>query len=151
LIKNLPSDEVELLLKSGSALARYHQAFRDGLAVAAGRSSRKLLVKNMERAGIVRPPGYEGHHIVAFEAKRATDAKAILKSFGIGIDDAENGVFLAAGADTPKLGNEASHGGIHTNAYYDAVTDALMKARDRIEAIEILRKIGEALLSGGFP
>ena len=54
--------------------------------------SARLLGRNMKLAGMIRLPGEFAHHIVAHGADKAERALAILQRFGIGVDDAVNGV-----------------------------------------------------------
>ena len=62
----------------------------------AGPSSRAL-ARALRAAGNVPPPGSAAHHIVSRkETAPADPARAILSKFGIGINAAENGVFLPA-------------------------------------------------------
>ena len=111
-----------------------------GAARGAAPSSRAL-GRAREAAGHVRPPESAAHHLVAGGAGKAGPARAALEKFGIGINDAANGVFLRQGV----------HSGIHTNAYYDAVNTALQKATTRAEALEVLDAVRQRLLNGGFP
>ncbi|RME58595.1 hypothetical protein D6779_06175, partial [Candidatus Parcubacteria bacterium] len=104
------------------------------------RHSSRALARALERAGHVKPPGSAAHHIVAGGAKRAARARAVLEKFGIHIDDAANGVFLPSNV----------HRRIHTNAYYDAVNEALKQATTKSEALQILRAIGQRLANGEF-
>jgi RHS repeat-associated protein len=105
------------------------------------KSSSSALGRNMERAGQTRPPGTAAHHMVAGKADGAKVSQAILQKFGVGINDAENGVFLPM----------KTHYHIHTNAYYQAVEDELRLATTREEVIDVLAKIRYALMNGGFP
>jgi hypothetical protein len=75
----------------------------------------------------------------------------VLWKFGIGINDAVNGVFLPANRATQIIAGRTIHSTLHTNEYYDAVNDALAMAKTREEAIETLHRIGQALESGNFP
>jgi hypothetical protein len=107
------------------------------------KSSSSALGRNMERAGMTRPPGTAAHHMVA--GRRNLPAvhrsRAILQKFGIGINDAENGVFLPL----------KTHYQIHTNAYYEAVEAELKLATTREEVIDVLAGIRYTLMNGGFP
>jgi hypothetical protein len=105
------------------------------------KSSSSALGRNMERAGQTRPPGTAAHHLVAGNAKPAARSQAILQKFGIGINDAENGVFLPL----------KTHYHVHTKAYYKSVYDELFKATTREEVIDVLASIRYALMNGGFP
>jgi hypothetical protein len=69
------------------------------------------LRRALTNAGFVAKTGEEAHHMVAFKDERASAARAILKKFGIGINDAENGVFLPASKEEAKLVGSAAHRG----------------------------------------
>lgn len=112
-------------------------------AKAAGQcpSSSKALGQALEAAGHTRPVGSAAHHIVAGTAKKAAPARAALQRYGIGINEASNGVFLQTSV----------HARIHTTAYYEAVNGAVAQATTRAQAIEAIHAIRQAILSGGFP
>ncbi len=120
-------------------------------AAAAARSSSKLLARTLQAAGHVRPPKSAAHHIVAGTAKAAASARAVLTKFGIGINDAVNGVFLPANRAAAAGGSAIAHSATHTNAYYNAVNVLLGQATTRQEAIEALKYISSKLLTGGLP
>ncbi len=102
----------------------------------------RALGRALEAAGEVREAGDAAHHIVAGSAPGAASARATLQRFGIGINDAANGVFLRGGA----------HAGVHTGDYYAAVDRALSRASTKSEAEKILQSIGQHLRSsGGYP
>ena len=118
------------------------------IAEVAIKPSSKVLRNNMIKAG-VEVPDYANaaHHIVAGTAKKASDARAILSKYKVGINDASNGVFLP----TVKGVSEAAyHPGLHTNAYYDKVNDLLNKAKSKQEVIDILKYISGCLENGTF-
>lgn len=83
---------------------------------------------------------YAAHHIVAGNATGDKRARSILKKFGIGINDAVNGVFLS----------QSHHRKLHINAYYEKVNDLLEAADSKEEAIEILNDIARQLRRGKF-
>ncbi|MEX2555098.1 MAG: RHS repeat-associated core domain-containing protein [Actinomycetota bacterium] len=103
--------------------------------------SSRALARALQAAGQVRPAGSAAHHMVAGSAAQAAAARAVLQRFGVGINDAVNGVFLPA----------AMHHSVHTSAYYQAGNEALSNATSRQQVIDILNSIGRALSSGGFP
>jgi hypothetical protein len=81
----------------------------------------------------------EAHHIVAQRAKGGERARKILEKFGINIHDAAaNGVALS----------KDRHKGLHTKAYYQAVTERLMEARSKEDALRILGEIADDLQCG---
>ena len=76
----------------------------------------------------MRPADAAAHHMVAGSAPDAQAAREILSKYGIGINDAENGMFLPM----------QKHAGMHTTKYYDAVNRALEHVGSREEAIQSL-------------
>jgi A nuclease family of the HNH/ENDO VII superfamily with conserved AHH len=112
---------------------------------------RKELRKAVEALyGVARGIGETTHHIVALNDRRADRARAILKKFGIGIDEGVNGVFLPASTKSPNPKGALVHSTLHTNAYYDRVEFALTKAKTKADAIRTLKRIRETLLDGTF-
>jgi RHS repeat-associated protein len=103
--------------------------------------SSRVLGRALEAAGHLRPADAAAHHIAAGSARAADPARAVLGRFGIGINEAANGMFL------PR----AVHTHLHTNAYYDAVNLALGQATTRQEALEALGAIRADLARGIFP
>jgi hypothetical protein len=104
----------------------------------------QILRRNLERAGVEAPPGYEAHHIVPSTRnyESAVEAREILERFGIDINDAANGIFL------PK----SVHNGLANDyRYMDAVLEDLKRATSKEDAIKILQKIGQRLLDGTYP
>jgi hypothetical protein len=101
----------------------------------------RVLGRSLETAGHTRPLGSAAHHIVAHTARDAAPARATLQKFGIGINEAPNGVFL----------QQSVHANLHKRAYYQAVNDILNQAATRQEALQILDVIRQGLLSGSFP
>jgi len=89
-----------------------------------------------------RPLDSDAHHIAAGTARRAEPARQALRRVGIGINEAENGVFLPRGVH---------QGGMHTNRYYDAVNRALANVQSRSEARYVLDQIAKGLKAGTFP
>jgi RHS repeat-associated protein len=110
-----------------------------GVRAARGIASSRKLGRALEAAGHVRPPNSHAHHIVAGGAPAAERARGVLERFGIGINDAANGVFLPA----------AYHRSMHDGAYYTMVNRLLGAATSRAEAEAALGAIRDALLSGG--
>jgi hypothetical protein len=101
--------------------------------------------------GFVRASGDAAHHIVAGSAPEAAAARKILEKFGIGINDAANGVFLPGNLAADNAAGAAVHSTLHTGAYYRAVNAALAGATSRAGALLILGDIAESLRGGGFP
>jgi hypothetical protein len=134
--------EVGVLMGGVGALARG--------AVRGGVLSSRSLGRALETAGNVRPDGSAAHHIVASGAQAAAPARAVLRRFDIGINDAANGVFLPATRIVPNAAGAAVHSPLHTRAYYQAVNAALRRAATREEALEVLNDLRHGLLSGGL-
>lgn len=78
-------------------------------------------------------PGQSAHHIVEFSNNAAVASRAILDSFGIGINDISNGVGLS------------KHAGRHTNLYSNLIANRLAGARTKKSAEGILRGISREL------
>jgi hypothetical protein len=74
----------------------------------------------------------------------------LLARFGIGINDAANGVFLPATRAAPNQGGAAVHSTVHTRAYFQAVNEELGQATTRAEALEVLNALRQGLLGGGL-
>jgi hypothetical protein len=139
------------LTERAKVLQNAQDAFEDLRDIVQDRPSPRALGRALEASGVSRPAGYEAHHIVAGNHKRAAVARDILKTFKIGINDPANGVFLPADESTQLINGEAIHASLHTKGYFEAVEEALKEATSREEAIAILRRIGQALQSRTFP
>jgi hypothetical protein len=139
------------LAETQDLLAKYHEATRDLFAVAQGKANGRAPRKALELSGIERPEGYAAHHIVAGDIKAAEEARTVLQKFKIDINEASNGVFLPGTTSTEIINGEAVHSTIHTKRYVAAVNEALLNAKTREQAIDILTGIAKALRSGGYP
>lgn len=91
----------------------------------------QILGKNMEKAGIERPYRTAGHHVIPVSMPEAADARKIIWEYGkIGVNDAENGIFLPQkgtdknGISSPAVG--LIHSGVHPRAYAIAVNRRIM-------------------------
>jgi len=113
--------------------------------------SSEKLDRNMRAAGMKRPPGTAAHHIVAGKAKLAQQAQAKLKRLGIGINDANNGVYLRCNSQTPCGEPGAVHSKLHTKEYYESVNERLAEATTPEQAISELRKIADELKGDELP
>ncbi|WP_189799683.1 RHS repeat-associated core domain-containing protein, partial [Sulfuricella sp. T08] len=113
-------------------------------------SSRALGIA-LENDGFAREAGDAAHHIVAGGANAAAEARAILQNFGVGINDAANGVFLPATKALAEASDAVAHAAVHTKEYYDSVTTALLQATSKKEVIDVLSQIRARLLNGGKP
>ncbi|WP_022944350.1 AHH domain-containing protein [Pseudoalteromonas ruthenica] len=123
------------------------------------KSHSKRLSDNMIAAG--RGPREENtaaHHIVSWNDIRAARSRLRLAAFGIDIDHEANGVFLprfAKHKPMESMPNAEAHSKIHTNEYYLNVEALLVETigegLGRQGIIDLLRDIGDELLSGDFP
>jgi len=111
------------ILKSEEKAALRGEATAEKLAVRGETKAIKeapssaKLGRNLE-AGFTRKEGDVAHHIVAGADRRAADARAILEKEKIGINEADNGVFLPA----------EFHRHLHTDEYYAYITSRLRDA-----------------------
>lgn len=121
------------------------------IAQAVIEGSARVLARNMAKLGKFRLPGEFAHHIVAHGDRRAKNALDILKKFGIGVDEAVNGVFLPGYKTSPNPLGKVIHGNLHTDAYYRAVERELLKAATKVDAEKILRGIAANLEKGILP
>lgn len=112
-------------------------------------SSRELL-KSLLAAGRKPLEGEVPHHTVAHSDWRAERAREILAKFGIGLDEAENGVFLPQNTKSPNPKGKAVHQTVHTNEYYEKVEKALEKAASKGAAVKILEDLNLQLEHGGL-
>ena len=138
-------------IEQNRILQEAQDARRELFEVAQGQASSRALGVALEASGVPRPAGYAAHHIAAGADPRAAIARGILSKFGIGINDAINGVFLSANQATQVIAGETIHSILHTKEYYDAVNDALKTATTRQEVIDTLRRISQTLQAGDFP
>jgi len=135
---------VKIVLGRGDVIAGYDLPLLLG-----GVASSRRLAQNLIAAGYEPPPGAAAHHIVAGGASRAQAARDILDEYGVGINDASNGVWLPANGTTPDPWG-AVHSTLHTNSYYESVNSALESAETAQEVTEILGDIRGDLLAGGM-
>jgi hypothetical protein len=113
-----------------------------------------ILAESMKASGMGnRPSGYAAHHIVAWDDNRypvCQDLRDLLKNNGIGINEAENGVYLPTRKVT-KNSNEAYHPEIHTKDYYENVNDVLEKFDGDSQGMKnALKDIGQKLKNNNF-
>ena len=99
--------------------------------------------------------GTDAHHIVSRTHKLAKQSRTSLFDWRIGIDDADNGVFLpaVAGANIPGLEKANAHDPIHTKLYHATVASRLV-GRDPDNAAEgraELKTMREDMIAGVFP
>jgi A nuclease family of the HNH/ENDO VII superfamily with conserved AHH len=100
---------------------------------------------------VKRPAGCQARHIVAGNDPPAEFARGVLKRFGIGINEAANGVFLPADKATQVIAGKTVHASLHTNAYYEAANNALKGLTTKQQVIDKLSSIAQALEAGEFP
>ena len=110
--------------------------------------SSRLLDRNMKSAGRARPPSSSAHHIVAQNDPRAATARAILIAAGVGMNDADNGVYLPANSSVVNTGS-AIHSKVHTNKYYRNVNNRLLNPGAG-GVVGELQRIGNELANGTF-
>ena len=117
----------------------------------------RVLASNMFKAhpSYIRPDFVDAHHIVGRLHDFAKLARHLLFAWGIGINDAANGIFLPRYA-TSKIASmpfAPDHQGLHTRDYYVNVTLRLQAiANDSAaEARLTLREIKGELIAGTFP
>jgi RHS repeat-associated protein len=125
-------------------------ATKASAAATSAAADSNALAKALLNAGDTRGPSTAAHHIVAGNAPLAARARAVLDKFGIGINDAINGVFLPANRFSPNAGGAAVHASLHTTSYFTEVNRLLSAATSRAEAELILGGIRSALLAGGL-
>jgi len=119
-----------------------------------GRKHYKKLSKNLG----TRPANTAAHHVVSWYDKEATEARQILRHFGIDVDSSQNGVYLPRfkkHTPHPKMPDAHPHSSIHTKKYYINITNLLREIanvpRATKEDIEdILVSIGSELQDGSF-
>jgi A nuclease family of the HNH/ENDO VII superfamily with conserved AHH len=109
----------------------------------------EILSDNLEAAGFKRPDESAAHHMVSESHRRAADLKDRLIALGIGINDAENGVFLpqVPGSQAPG----AYHPSLHNNDYYNQLQRDFIDVNTKDRAIEVLANIRSQLLNGTYP
>ena len=130
LSKEYGDDAAKLVLKYSDDIAEI--IFKGGNSAKLGR--------NLIKSGIERGVNQAAHHIVAGGSRFAKNTRKILAKFGIGINDAVNGVFLDA----------SKHAGLHKKQYYEKVEKLLSEAKTKEDAIKILKDIGKQLSEGVF-
>ncbi|MBL8480784.1 MAG: RHS domain-containing protein, partial [Rhodocyclaceae bacterium] len=99
------------------------------------------LGKNMEAAGIKRPPNTTPHHIAGDTSKASLRGRNVLAKHGINADDAVNGVFLPNRANVDPAVPGILHNGRHPNAYVEAVNDRLIQASNIGGKQQVLKEL----------
>ena len=94
----------------------------------ASESHADILRKELYAEGITPPPyGNACHHIVAWDAEKASVSRGILSKYGIDVDSASNGVLLPYEKNA-YVTTEAMHNGGHSAEYYLQVENRLKEA-----------------------
>lgn len=111
---------------------------------------RRTLSRNVVKAtSRPRPEGACAHHIVALRDPEAMSSRVLLFGWGIGINDADNGVFLPRDqAGLPGHPSAPRHNPHHRVAYHLAVYDELQYAENTEEGRATLRFLKAKILSG---
>jgi hypothetical protein len=112
--------------------------------------SARRLAAAMKRAGIFRPNNTVPHHIVAHGAKSAKETVKILERFGIGVDDAANGVYLPPTEELAKKMGSTAHNTLHTHKYYEKVYEELRHLTSSEQVERQLQSIAKRLMDGVF-
>jgi len=118
----------------------------DGLVF---KSASEKLGDSLEASGYARPADTDAHHIVPVNAGKLDNIRAKLKSFGISIDDAPNGVFLPGVRGSEAEG--AYHRSLHSNDYYNQLQRDFQNVGSKNDAIDVLDRIRGQLLNGTYP
>ena len=117
---------------------------------------RRTLDRNLRKAGHARLAKVCAHHIVARGHPDAFVSRMMLYGWGIGINDADNGVFLPASAsDKPQpLASAVGHDDVHRNAIYYVRVERRLGGADQTSQAAgraTLLKMRAEMLSGAFP
>jgi len=151
-----------LLLEKRLARVRYENgvtlpASAKKLRADAARDVRhsRTLARNIKNAtGVIKHADADAHHVVAAQDHRAGRARTLLFRWGIGINDADNGLYLPKkwSSKVPGLADATAHEVIHTTPYYIAVTARLRAARpsNSVNGRLALRRIKLDILSDEF-
>lgn len=130
-----PPASVEKLLANAEDLAYNH---------------RRALARNVTKVEQApRPSASCAHHIVALADKEARRSRQRIFGWDIGINDADNGVFLPRdGAGLPGYPNAAHHTPHHRVRYHLQVWMRLQRASDELGGREQLGAMKGDLLAG---
>lgn len=115
----------------------------------------RTLARNIKNAtGIERHKEADAHHIVAQLDHRAERSRHLLFGWNIGINDADNGVYLPKkwSSKVPGLESATAHEPIHTNPYHFAVFARLddVRGQDAESGRSVLREIKSEILKNEF-
>ncbi len=117
---------------------------------------RRTLSRNIVADAIApRPANACAHHIVALKHEDAELARRRLFGWSIGINDADNGVFLPRWANKPLAShpNAPQHEPVHSPLYFSTVYARLRsaEAKDSEAGRARLKTIKAQLQAGSFP
>ena len=114
---------------------------------------RRRLSSNIVAAGQSRPVDACAHHIVALRDADAVLSRKKLFDCAIGINDADNGVFLPRSGNSGLVGypNAPRHAPIHAPLYHATVYARLRHVKGTDTCRVELRDIKTGLLAGAFP
>lgn len=148
----------ELLLKQEKARVRYKNGetlptSAEVLLANANRKDynhRRTLSRNIVAATAQsRPANTCAHHIVALGDPEARESRNLLYGWGIGINDADNGVFLPSkGRGLPSYPNATHHTPSHKQLYHLEVYSQLSRRDGTEDGRKGLRSLKSQLLSG---
>lgn len=119
---------------------------------------KSLRIERVAAGGSSEPPeGCDAHHIVPKKDERAwakdyvDKAREILAECNIGINSAENGVYLPRNGSVDAKCEGSSHQGLHNQDYYKYITDKLAQASGNGGCSEVknaLSDIKNSLIQG---
>ncbi len=121
-----------------------------------GANHRRTLDRNLKKDGQARVADVCAHHIVASGHPDAYRSRRMLFGWGIGINDADNGVFLPAylSSNVLTLPNAVAHDRLHASARYYLRVEARLRAVDKTSQPAgrgALRKMRGEMVAGFFP
>jgi hypothetical protein len=115
----------------------------------------RILARNIKNAtGVDRHVAADAHHIVAQSDKRAKASRDFLFDWGIGINDAVNGVYLPKKAGSvPGMDDATAHEIIHTSPYHLEVWSRLRDIQGESSSVARveLREMASDMVAGEFP
>jgi hypothetical protein len=121
-----------------------------------GANHRRTLDRNLKKDGQARVADVCAHHIVASGHPDAYRSRRMLFGWGIGINDADNGVFLPAylSSNVPTLPNAVAHDRLRASARYYLRVEARLRVVDKTSQPAgrgALRKMRGEMVAGSFP
>jgi hypothetical protein len=124
-------------------------------------SPEAVLEADLERSGLPRPDEFhEPHHLVPKRSMggsaiedipSAERAREILRTEGININEAANGVWLPRTSEGVTTAAASRHATIHTKAYYDEVARRLEEGLEQGDVRGALAEIQRLIHGGEFP